>query len=296
MFLVSLTLTVAPAVLLAVRESWLSLWWLPLLWLAQVFGMTGLSNGAHEAVHRHLFYIRRLDRLAGRLMHGLLLLNFDVHQRYHLTHHASLGTDRDPEGVFDFEDLGSVSSYWLRVGRWALPPSPLHILNWEEGAWIIAGRPRQLAGQLSMRQALLGFTVPAATVGGLAYWLVSDPVRAVLGGVVTLFLLFPLFTYLTSLPEHFGLAEQEIAARTRNIRTLPTVAYLFWNLNLHAVHHRSPHLHFSLLPGKLDLGVAPTADGYLRFHADLVRQLGLPGPRVGAGQADRAAEALGIRL
>jgi fatty acid desaturase len=272
---ITLVLALGPSMLLASRPSWLSLWWLVLLWPVQTFAMTGLSNGAHEAVHGHLFYRPVLDRLTGRLLHGLLLLNYDVHRRYHLTHHANTGNEEDSEGVFDFANIPTVRAYVARLVRWALPPSPLHVLNWGEGWRVVAGQPSRL-GRITRRQALAGFVVPVALVGVLAYWLWADPAMAILGGVLPLFLFFPLYAYVTALPEHFGLAARDFDSRTRNIRTMPVLQYLFWNFNLHAVHHRKPGLHFSLLPGELDNVPAPTADGYVRFHIDVLRAVANP--------------------
>lgn len=283
-----MTLALGPSILLAFRPGWLSLWWLLPLWALQTFGLTGLSNGAHEAVHGHLFYVRWLDRLTGRLLHGILLLSYDIHRRYHLTHHANTGTEDDTEGVFDFDNLPSLRQYFARLLRWAVPPSPLHILNWAEGWRAVLGRRDGIAGQVGRGQALAGFVVPVAVVGVLVWWLVADPLMAVLGGVVPLFVLFPIYAYVTALPEHFGLADRDFKSRTRNVRTALPVQYLLWNFNLHAVHHRSPHLHFSLLPDAVD-PASPTADGYVRFHVDVVRRISGP-PTVQA-----APEVLGLR-
>lgn len=269
----SLALALGPAIVLLAQPGWLSLWWLVPAWALQTVGLTGLSNGAHEAVHGHLFYRPALDRLTGRLLHGLLLLNHDVHRQYHLTHHANTGNDYDPEGVFDFNNLGSMGGYLLRLGRWAVPPSPLHVLNWTAGAKAVIGRESGLLGKLAARRAAAGFVVPIAVCAGLAFWISADPRQALAGAFIPLIIFFPVYAYITALPEHFGLAERDARDRTRNVRTAPLLQYLLWNFNLHAVHHGNPHLHFSVLPAGVDKVQAPTADGYLRFHADIVRNL-----------------------
>ncbi len=266
----SLSLLVVPALLVAARSDWLSWWWLPLLWVAQTFGITGISSAAHEAVHSHLFYRPSLERLFGRLTHGIMLLNHDVHRRYHLIHHANTGTDKDSEGVFDFYDLQSVGAYMRYLARWALPPSPLHVLNWRGGAAAIRGRPTAL-GPIMRRQALAGFVVPMLMLGTLMVWVIADPVGALVAGFLPLFCIAPVYGYVTAVPEHFGLADQEFS--TRNIRTWPVTQFLVWNFNLHAVHHRNPHLHFSLLPVSVGRSLAPSANGYLRFHLDLLRNI-----------------------
>lgn len=254
----------------------------------QCVGLTGLSNGAHEAVHGHLFYRRRLDRLTGRLLHGILLLNYDVHRAYHLTHHANTGNDDDSEGVFDFNNLDSMGAYGRKLLRWALPPSPLHVLNWSAGAAAVRGRDTHFLGKIPAASALAGFVVPVAEAAALVAWLLVDPWQATLGGLLPLFLFFPLYAYATALPEHFGLADREFEQRTRNVLTARVLQYLIWNFNLHAVHHRNPHLHFSLLPGAMGKVPVPTARGYLRFHADILRQL--------ASRNETTPEALGVRL
>jgi fatty acid desaturase len=285
---VTLITSLSPAILLIARPGWLSFWWLLPAWAIQAVGLTGLSNGAHEAVHGHLFYRPLIDRMTGRALHGFLLLNYDVHRAYHLTHHANTGNEDDSEGVFDFSNLGSKRLYFLKLVRWALPPSPLHILNWSAGVAAIRRRDTHFLGRIPVVSALAGFVVPASEAVALTIWLVLSPVPAIAGGLVPLFFLFPVYAYLTALPEHFGLADFDFKERTRNVRTLPALQYLIWNFNFHAVHHRYPHLHFSLLPGAVHKVPAPTAHGYLRFHLDILRQL--------AGENEAAPEALGVRL
>jgi fatty acid desaturase len=253
----------------------------------QAVGLTAVSNAAHESVHGHLFGGPRIDRLAGRLLHGLLLLNHDVHRRYHLTHHAYLGTDQDSEGGFDFDDLPQERLYFQRALRWAMPPSPLHVLNWTEGAKSLLGREGRLGRPIRCDRAAAGFVVPGAVVALMAFWTLAEPLTALLAGWLPLLVAFPLYTYLTALPEHFGLPVRPDGTQlTRNIRTNAVLQYLLWNINLHAVHHAHPQLHFSLLPGGVADVDAPVADGYIRFHMDLVRQ-------VGTGNV--SPEALGLR-
>ncbi|MBF6212202.1 fatty acid desaturase [Nocardia puris] len=276
----SLALVFGPALLVAWRPDWFSWWLMPLLWAAQILGISGISSAAHEAVHNHLFYDARLERLFGRITHGLMLLNHDVHRRYHLVHHANTGTDEDSEGVFDFNELDSVRAYVRYLIRWAVPPSPLHVLNWRAGVAVISKRPTAL-DPIGRRQASAGFVVPALMVAMLVTWLVADPVAALMASLLPLCCLAPVFGYLTAVPEHFGLAGHDVGDRTRNIRTWRPVQYLVWNFNVHAAHHRQPHLHFSLLSGAAARSSAPSADGYRRFHTDLLRnvvraQRGLP--------------------
>ncbi|WP_194838869.1 fatty acid desaturase [Nocardia sp. XZ_19_369] len=269
---VSLTLVFGSALLVAAQPDRFSWWWLPLVWAAQTLGITGISSAAHEAVHSHLFYKPGLERLFGRITHGIMLLNHDVHRRYHLVHHANTGTDKDSEGVFDFNDLHSLRAYLRYLTRWAVPPSPLHMLNWRTGVAAVRGRPTAL-GHIPHRQAMAGFVVPVLMLATLTCWLVAEPVAALLAGVLPLCCMAPVYGYLTAVPEHFGLADHDFRDRTRNIHTWPLVQYLVWNFNLHAVHHRNPHLHFSLLPGSTERFSAPTASGYLRFHLDLLRNI-----------------------
>ncbi len=284
---VSLALSLGPVAVLIAQPQWFSPGWLLLAWACQAVGLTGLSNGAHEAVHGHLFYRRRIDRLTGRLLHGMLLLNYDVHRAYHLTHHANTGTGADSEGVFDFDKLDSLRAYVLKLLRWACPPSPLHVLNWSAGYTAVRKRETAFMGAIPAGSALAGFVFPACLTIMLATWLAIEPWAALAGGLLPLFFYFPVYAYITALPEHFGLADQDYRERTRNVLTVPLLQYLLWNFNLHAVHHRNPHLHFSLLPGAVEQVPAPTARGYLRFHADVIRQL--------ASDRERMPETLGVR-
>ncbi|GAA3728796.1 hypothetical protein GCM10022225_07720 [Plantactinospora mayteni] len=284
---VTLTATLSPVAIGLLRPDLLASVLIAPLLALQVIGLTGVSNAAHESVHGHLFHRVGVDRFWGRFLHGLLLLNHDVHRRYHLTHHAFLGTGADTEEVFDFDDLTSREGYVRRVVRWSLPPSPLHLLNWKEGVVAVAGRPGSLGKPIRSNRAAAGFVMPALVIAALVTWTMLDPVSAILAGFLPLLVLFPLYTYLTALPEHFGLPPSpDGIPDTRNVRTWPVLQYLLWNFNLHAVHHAYPNLHFSLLPASLDKVEAPTADGYLRFHTDVIRAIGSPAP---------VPEVLGVR-
>jgi fatty acid desaturase len=250
-----------------------SFWLFPLLFL-QAIGLTAVSNAAHESVHGHLFGGQRVDRAAGRILHGVLLLNHDVHRRYHLTHHAYLGTDQDSEGAFDFDDLPHERLYFQRALRWAVPPSPLHVLNWSWGVQAALGRSGPPGRPLRRERVALGFVIPVTVLALLAFWTLVQPLSALLVGWLPLLVAFPLYTYLTALPEHFGLSRQADGRLTRNIRTNAVLQYLLWNINLHAVHHAYPQLNFSELPARADDVDAPVANGYLRFHIDLLRRIG----------------------
>jgi fatty acid desaturase len=270
---VSLLLAFAPAAFVAAWPSWQPPWAIVGWWAIGTLGLIGLSNGAHEAVHGHFLYMRRVDRWIGRLLHGCLLLNFDVHRRYHLMHHLDTGGEHDTEGVFGFETLPSLSRYGAQLLRWAAPPSPLHVLNWRVGARAMIGSHDGLAGQITRGDAVAGFVVPGAHAALLVAWIVVDPVSAVLAWAVPQLVLFPLYAYVTALPEHFGLAANPPSERTRNVRTWGPLQFLLWNFNLHAAHHRSPHLHFSALPEMARRGHAPASAGYVRFHLDVLQRL-----------------------
>ena len=274
---VSLAMTFGPVVAAALEPALLRPWFLVPLWLIEALGLIGLSNGAHEVVHGHMFFRKHLDHATGRLLHGLLLLNHDVHRRYHLTHHAHTGTERDSEGIFDFDSLNGLGDYFLKFARWAIPPSPLHLLNWREGFGAALGREKHLGRGLTRTSAAAGLVVPVLVVAAIVAWLVVDPVPALLMAVIPQFVIFPCYTYVMSLPEHFGLAPRAYSERTRNILTSRPIQYLLWNFNLHAVHHSNPKLHFSELPEHIDSESA-TASGYLSFHVDVIRELAHPIP------------------
>jgi fatty acid desaturase len=284
--IVSFVLALGPVGLVVLVPALRAPWVIVPLWLVQALGMVGISNAAHEVVHGHMFFRRRLDLWTGRCLHGLLLLNHDVHRRYHLAHHAHTGTERDSEGIFDFDSLASLHGYLTRLLRWTLPPSPLHVLNWSEGVGAAVGRERYLGRGLTRGRAAGGLIVPVLVVAGIVVWLVVDPIDALLMAVLPELVIFSIITFVMSLPEHFGLAARDYSDRTRNVLSWAPVQYVLWNFNLHAVHHRNPQLHFSELPDRID-PASPTAGGYLSFHVDVVGELIRP--------ASLAPEQLGMR-
>ncbi len=242
---------------------------LPVVVALQALGIAGWSNAAHEAVHGHLWRSRSLNLLWGRLLHGVLLLDHDVHRRYHLSHHAHLGEHEDPECQFGFADLGGRRGYICRTARWALPPSPLHIANWTE-AWATVRMGHNGPRGLPRRSALAGAVVPVASTLLWLAWLLMSASDAVLVGFLPLLVVAPLLGWWTALPEHVGLAGNPQGERSRNVGASRVLQFTLWNFNLHATHHRWPVMHFRQLPVATgEALVAPKAISYVAFHREL---------------------------
>lgn len=252
---------------------------LPLVIAAQAVAVAGVSNAAHEAVHSHLWRRRSSNLFWGRVLHGVLLLDHDIHRRYHLAHHAHLGDAGDPEGQFGFADLGGRRGYVTRTLRWAVPPSPLHLANWREAVRQRSARlQRGVAGTSGSFGSPVGPVVAVAVIVLWAFWFSRSPIDSILVGVVPLAVSGPLLGWATALPEHVGLAEQAPDRRTRNIQVPRPLQFALWNFNLHATHHSYPFLHFRALPGAAaECPAEFVASGYVDFHCSVWRELSAVG-------------------
>ena len=165
-------------------------------------------------------------------------------------------------------------NYSLLALRWAVPPSPLHILNVRLALRLVRGGDgkgmRVLAGQ-----AMVGvhIVIVGMAVAELGWQTVA------LAWLVPILVVFPFIAYLTAVPEHFGLGHPSSQmSGTRTVFTNGWFQWLLWNFNHHTAHHTDPRIPFDLLPAATrhmqDLDLAfPTEDGYFRFHASLLHTL-----------------------
>ena len=231
---------------------------------ASTLGLTTVSHAAHEAVHGHLSTSRSINVFLGRILHGMLLLHHDIHRRYHVTHHAKLGTEDDPEGFFGYEEMQSLSGYVSRLCRWAIPPSPMHLLHIREFV-----HPTDVTRSLGVRPRLLSLGTVATYALGYAVAASLAPKAVGVAFLVPLLILHPVLEYLMSLPEHFGLGHAESSAeRARDIRIPRLLAWFCWNVNSHAAHHQNARV-----PG---IALPPPVPGSVRlldFHSGLIATL-----------------------
>lgn len=253
-------------------------WWLCIpLWLVQGAALVSFSHAAHECTHGLYVSGRLWNRVCGSLWMLPLLLNFGVHRRYHLRHHSYTSRPGDPEYNFEYASFRGVGAYLKAAARWLVVPTPVHRLNWRETVRACRGRASEFVQNERDRShvrwnALL--LVAWAAAAALATWQWPWLLKAYW---VPLVFFFPLVTWYTALPEHYGVEPSQSALHnTRSVYAGGLLSRAFWNINFHTAHHYAPSVPFHNLPAldaSLRPGVVLSAPSYFSFHARLLAEL-----------------------
>ncbi|MBM3526067.1 MAG: fatty acid desaturase [Alphaproteobacteria bacterium] len=221
-------------------------WWLFLMlgaWLSAWFGSL-----QHEIIHGHPTRMTALNAALGYAPFWLWL-PYPRYSDTHLTHHRDARlTDPldDPESRYwtadDWQALGPigraiVAAQATLLGRLTLgPPWAIGYFLWTEARTIANGN-RALAGiWLWHAVALVPVLVWVFAICGVPAWLY---VAAFVQGGLAL-------TLIRSFAEHR--AERDVSRRTAVVENSRILGPLFLFNNLHAAHHRWPHLPWYRLP------------------------------------------------
>lgn len=244
----TLALIVVAYALWAAGLFWLSLWWMPLAFLAVLTGIVLNSSLQHEVLHGHPF--------PGHANAGAALvypaLNLCVpYERFrdtHLKHHLDSNlTDPydDPESNYldpgVWQGLNAPLRALLRAnntlfGRILLGPAISQVV-------FMAGDLRAIRdGERVVLRAWAGHLVSAVVI----LWLVSLSPMPVWLYLIAAYLGLGVLKIRTFL-EHQ--AHEKVRGRTVVIEDRGPLAFLFLNNNFHVVHHMHPRLPWYRLPG-----------------------------------------------
>jgi fatty acid desaturase len=256
-------------------------------WALEAVLLAGLGGMLHEALHRLLFTTRRANDVAGTLVAGAMFFPYGVYQQFHLGHHASFGTDDDPEG----KPLRFHSRLEYVLSMLVGTPIFLAILWWAAAkALLVPGRsPSWIRRPDRARRAslaLLATTAVAALAIDRWWWLLGVGFLPGLAGayVVVLGVLL--------LPEHYAAdptdPDESMADWTTTTTSTGFLTWAFWGANHHTAHHLVATVPGPSLPRLTELvlaedeGAVPPArrsTGYLRWHAELFASLPWLPPR-----------------
>ena len=75
-------------------------WLIPFLIILQGFFFVGVMEAFHQSVHSNLFASRAVNNFFGYLSGSLMGLSFIAYKRFHIIHHATTNTHKDPEKDF----------------------------------------------------------------------------------------------------------------------------------------------------------------------------------------------------
>lgn len=140
----------------------------PIAYVLAIFPLGSRQQGLgalfHDAAHRLVTRRRWLnDALGGPLAAWPLGLTLAGYRRYHLAHHRTLGTERDPE-----------SGHKRLLAHWGLPLRPVHALHFVSDL-VGAGLPHLAAAGRMTRPARMGeaiaFVLFWLAIGTFFFWL-----------------------------------------------------------------------------------------------------------------------------
>jgi len=229
-------LLAAVAALLILRYGALYIWLPAALLLGFViFSFTVLL---HEVVHQAVF--RRRNVAANHLLAWLYAapsgLSPSQFTRWHLDHHAELGTeDRDPKRHHLTPK---------RVRRWykALYLTPaLFPIYFLAAAREASGYEPALRGRLRLERVFV-FALHAATAAAIG-WSLGAPMLLKLY-VVPVFFVFPIAFTINRLGQHYDIEPGDPAAWGTIIKTNPVWDFLFLWSSYHMEHHYFPGVPF----------------------------------------------------
>ena len=242
----------------------------PLVWLPvaviQGFTVFNFTVLLHEVVHHAVFERRRplAERLLGlayAIPSGISASQFT---RWHLDHHAELGSDEDDPKRHHLSPKVNARWYKLLYCTPALFPIYFRAAR-REAATYPATLQRRIAGE---RWVSIGAHL--AVLGSLAW--AFGPGAALRAYVIPVFLGFPVAFTLNRLGQHYDIDPSDPAKWTTLMRGHWFWDFAFLNSNYHLEHHYFPGVPFYRLPA-LQRALVPFFERRgLRWHSytDLV--------------------------
>lgn len=224
--------------LVQVRSPWV---WLPLA-LVQGFTVFDFTVLLHEVVHHAVFARRRpaAERVLGLLYAVPSGISATQFTRWHLDHHAELGSSEDDPKRHHLSP--KINARWFKL-LYATPALfPIYFR---------AARREALTYPADLRRRIAAerWLSIAAHLGVLgAIWWFAGGAAAVRAYIVPVFFVFPIAFALNRLGQHYDIDPSDPAKWGTLMRS-----HWFWNAvfldsNLHLEHHYFPGVPFYRLP------------------------------------------------
>jgi fatty acid desaturase len=218
----------------------------PLVWipLALVQGLTifNFTVLLHEVVHHTVFErpYPRAERLLGFLYAVPSGLSASQFTRWHLDHHAGLGSsDADPKR---HHLSPKVNARWLKLLYCTPALFPIYFRAARREA---ATYEPDLQRRIGMER-WLSIGVHLGIIAAL--WVVVGPAAALRAWVVPVFFVFPIAFTLNRLGQHYDIDPDDPAKWTTLVRGSWFWDFVFLNSNYHLEHHYFPGVPFYRLP------------------------------------------------
>jgi fatty acid desaturase len=215
--------------------------WIPLA-VVQGFTVFNFTVLLHEVVHHTVFARRRprLERLLGFLYAVPSGISASQFTRWHLDHHAELGSDEDDPKRHHLSPKRNARWFKLLYCTPVLFPIYFRAARRETSTY-----PPDLQRRIRAER-WLSMAAHLGALGGL--WWAFGSAAAIRAHVVPVFFVFPVAFTLNRLGQHYDIDPSDPARWGTLMR-----GHWFWNLaflnsNLHLEHHYFPGVPFYRLP------------------------------------------------
>ena len=218
----------------------------PLVWLplALVQGLTifNFTVLLHEVVHHAVFARRRpaAERLLGFLYAVPSGISATQFTRWHLDHHAELGSSEDDPKRHHLSPKINARWFKLLYATPALFPIYFRAAR-REGTTYPGDIQRRIAAERRLSM------VAHLSALGLIWWL-AGPGAALRAYIIPVFFVFPLAFTLNRLGQHYDIDPTDPAKWTTLVRGSWFWDFAFLNSNYHLEHHYFPGVPFYRLP------------------------------------------------
>jgi fatty acid desaturase len=218
----------------------------PLLWiplaLVQGFTIFNFTVLLHEVVHHTVFERRRAgaERLLGLLYAIPSGISASQFTRWHLDHHAELGSDHDDPKRAHLSPKVNKRWYKLLYCTPALFPIYFRAARRESSTY-----PLDLQRRIAFERKLsIGFHLVAIAL----LWYFFGPGATVRASVIPVFFIFPIAFTLNRLGQHYDIDPTDPAKWGTLMKGHWFWNFAFLNSNYHLEHHYFPGVPFYRLP------------------------------------------------
>ena len=215
--------------------------WIPLVFV-QGFSVFNFTVLLHEVLHHLVFRTRhpRVERALGLLYAIPSGISASQFTRWHLDHHAELGSDDDDPKRHHLTPKIVRRWYKFLYATPVLFPIYFRAARRESSTYPVELQ-RTIAWE---RQAAIGFHLAAIAV----LWAIFGLPAAMRAHVIPVFVVFPIAFTLNRLGQHYDIDPADPAKWGTLLRSHWFWNFAFINSNLHLEHHYFPGVPFYHLP------------------------------------------------
>ena len=218
----------------------------PLIWLplavVQGFTIFNFTILLHEVVHRTIFtrHRSRAYRILGFLYAVPSGISPSQFTRWHLDHHAELGSDDDDPKRAHLSP--KVNTRWYKL-LYCTPA--LFFIYFRAARRESAGYPEPLQRTIGWERRM-SLVAHVSALGLLWYWF--GAYAAVRTSIVPVFFVFPIAFTLNRLGQHYDIDPDDPAKWGTLMKGHPFWDFAYLNSNYHLEHHYFPGVPFYRLP------------------------------------------------